>query len=36
MSIAKSKPKKEDVAFNRLPSLVKQWDKTQQDNINKF
>ena len=33
--IASSKEKK-DVAFNRLPALVKQWDQTQQDNINKF
>lgn len=33
--IANSKPKR-DVAFNRLPDLVKQWDSTQQDNINKF
>jgi len=34
--IEESKPKKQDVAFNRLPSLVKQWDKQQQENINKF
>lgn len=33
--LASSKEKK-DVAFNRLPALVKQWDQTQQDNINKF
>ena len=25
--IEESKPEKQDVAFNRLPSLVKQWDK---------
>jgi len=34
--IEESKPKKQDVAFNRLPSLVKQWDKQQQENISKF
>ncbi len=26
-TIEESKPEKQDVAFNRLPSLVKQWDK---------
>ena len=36
LNIEESKPKKQDVAFNRLPSLVKQWDKQQQDNISKF
>ena len=34
--IGNSKSKDHAVAFNKLPDLVKEWDRTKQDKINDF